>query len=484
MSAPKEKKPRQDAPAKDVTTREEKRQKEAAEARRSAILYRVVGAVCVVLVAFLLIWNAGLIQRSAAAVTIGSEKYTAADVQYYYASLANQYGLSSNSSSMKDFLLPSAVEALKTDAALVAQARAEGYTMSQEAQDYLDAQLEALDGLADQKTVLRSNYGPYMTRDKLASLMEMQLMASDYSNSYMETLNYTDADLKSYYQENKDSLDTVTLSQFTLQATVDTTGTSMTDDAKASLLEESKTQMKALAEELQRRLESGADPADLAEEYKDSLYSSQISNSLTGAQLNSSYSQWALDSARRSGDVTLAEYDSSSSYYYYVVRFEDRFLDEAPTNNVRHILIAPETDEGSSTPTDQQMADAKAKAEELLKQWAAGPATEASFAELARENSADSGSASNGGLISNITASSSYVENFKNWAIDPARRQGDTGLVESSYGWHIMYYTAGQPAWQQTALYSLQSQAYQAWTEAALEGRDATEGLGMKFVQG
>ena len=47
---------------------------------------------------------------------------------------------------------------------------------------------------------------------------------------------------------------------------------------------------------------------------------------------------------------------------------------------------------------------AKQKAEDLLAQWKAGDATEDSFAELANENSADSGSNTNGGLYSQSTS--------------------------------------------------------------------------------
>ena len=33
-----------------------------------------------------------------------------------------------------------------------------------------------------------------------------------------------------------------------------------------------------------------------------------------------------------------------------------------------------------------------------------------------------------------------YVESFTNWATDPARKAGDTGIIESTYGYHVMYY--------------------------------------------
>ena len=486
VSASREKKTRQDVADQAPSAREQKRQQEAAEARRSTILYRVVGVLCVALVAFLLVWNAGLIQRSATAVTIHGVKYTAADVQYYYNNLVNQYtqyGMSSVS--MKDYLLTPAVEALKSDLSLADKAEAEGYTMSEEARSYLDSQISLLDAMDDQKGFIQTNYGPYMTYEKLVTLLERQTLASDYANSYLDALDYSAADLQSYYQENKDALDTFTLSQFVLQAKVGTSDTEMSEEEKTAALEEAKAQTKAVAEEIQSKLEAGEDPAALAEEYADQLYSSQISDNQVGSSVNSAYTEWIYDGARRENDVTLSEYDSGTAYNYYVVRFEGRALDETPTNNVRHILITPEKDEGATEATEEQIAAAKAQAEELLAQWKAGAATEDSFAALAQENSADSGSAADGGLISNITPDSSYVESFRDWAVDPARQVGYTGLVESSYGWHIMYYAgSGDPVWKLTAKTSLRNQDYSAWLEAAEAGYEATTSIGMKFVQG
>lgn len=100
------------------------------------------------------------------------------------------------------------------------------------------------------------------------------------------------------------------------------------------------------------------------------------------------------------GDITLVEYagGSSESYNYCVALFHDRVRDDAPTADVRHILIGAA--DANITPTEEQYEQAKAKAEELLAQWEAGDATEDSFAQLAQENSADTSSASNGGCSS------------------------------------------------------------------------------------
>jgi hypothetical protein len=33
------------------------------------------------------------------------------------------------------------------------------------------------------------------------------------------------------------------------------------------------------------------------------------------------------------------------------------------------------------------------------------------------------------------------VPNFLNWSIDPDRQAGDTEVIETEYGYHVMYYT-------------------------------------------
>jgi hypothetical protein len=63
--------------------------------------------------------------------------------------------------------------------------------------------------------------------------------------------------------------------------------------------------------------------------------------------------------------------------------------------------------------------------------------------------------------------------------VDPARQPGDTGLVESSYGWHIMYYVgSGDPVWKLTAADGL----YEQWLESVTDGYEAADGFGLKFV--
>ena len=122
--------------------------------------------------------------------------------------------------------------------------------------------------------------------------------------------------------------------------------------------------------------------------------------------------------------------------------------DDTPaTISVRHILIQPEgdmegtDDSGNAVYSEEQLAEAKDKAQELYDQWLAGEATETSFADLVADNSADAGSVSNGGLYEDVTPGQ-MVDAFNDWCFDPARKPGDTGLVETSFGCHIMYFVS------------------------------------------
>ena len=84
-------------------------------------------------------------------------------------------------------------------------------------------------------------------------------------------------------------------------------------------------------------------------------------------------------------------------------------------------------------------AAAKIKAEQILDDWKNGDATEDSFAELAKTYSDDTGSNTNGGLYEAVKEGQ-MVTNFNDWIFDASRKPGDTGIVESDYGYHIIYF--------------------------------------------
>lgn len=141
----------------------------------------------------------------------------------------------------------------------------------------------------------------------------------------------------------------------------------------------------------------------------------------------------------------------------YFAAHEEELEDEGITKesgkyyDVRHILIEPEggtTDEnGLTTYSDAEWEACLESAQTLLEQWEEEYGDEAGFALMAQEHSTDGGSSANGGLYSQLTSETNFVEEFKAWYLDENRQVGDTGLVKSTYGYHIMYFSGSQDMW-------------------------------------
>ncbi len=126
---------------------------------------------------------------------------------------------------------------------------------------------------------------------------------------------------------------------------------------------------------------------------------------------------------------------------------EDKYVD------VRHVLIMPEGADSStirSETFDEAAWEAsRIFAEDLLAQFEAGDKSEESFAALAMEHSQD-GSSVDGGLYTDVYEGQ-MVENFENWCFDENRQVGDYGLVETEFGYHLMYFVGSRPMWVEYA---------------------------------
>lgn len=103
--------------------------------------------------------------------------------------------------------------------------------------------------------------------------------------------------------------------------------------------------------------------------------------------------------------------------------------------DVKHILIAPEVKDGA-TADEKASAETSAynKAVDLIKKLDEG----ADFEQLAKENSDDSASAVNGGVINNVTKEG-YVKEFYNAAYALESGKYTKEPVKSEYGYHIIY---------------------------------------------
>ena len=190
---------------------------------------------------------------------------------------------------------------------------------------------------------------------------------------------------------------------------------------------------------------------------------------------------------RKSGDMKVIEYSSGTGddktiNGFYVVRYESTTNNEFAMKNVRHILVKfvkldsngkPTTSTGNSntnvTYTEAEKKYAKDEAEKLLAEWQKGEKTEDTFAELANKES-DDGDGTTGGLYENIYPGQ-MVDNFEDWCYDAARKAGDVEIIETEYGYHIMYFVGDSEQTYRNYLIqeTMRAEDTQEWYTALVE---------------
>ena len=112
------------------------------------------------------------------------------------------------------------------------------------------------------------------------------------------------------------------------------------------------------------------------------------------------------------------------------------------------VTVAPD---GTVTCEEAVWAVCEADAQKLLKEWKKKTAgTEATFGEYARKYTKDPGTLVNGGRYQNIRKG--QMTGFLDaWCFDPARQAGDTTILRSDYGVHILYFSGSRPISQEEA---------------------------------
>ena len=137
--------------------------------------------------------------------------------------------------------------------------------------------------------------------------------------------------------------------------------------------------------------------------------------------------------------------------------------------DVRHILVMPEggvmDENGDTTYSDEEWEACRAAAQKIYDEWLAGEATEESFAALAMTHS-DDGNYAEGGLYENVQKGQ-MVEPYDTWCFDESRQYGDHGLVQTQFGYHVMYFVDSTPAWYVAAESDMRGEKEQKIVEDA-----------------
>ena len=403
-----------------------------------------------------------------------------------------------------DYFQQQAVNQLKNVYALTDEANEKGfeYDASSDYDDMVSSiQSYAQQQGVSEDEYCKSVFGSDATLEGIKPYVEMSGLASAYYNDVQDNIEVTDDEINTYYDENKDNYDSVDYRVCKIEADMPEEETEAETEAQTETVAESSSEtavtesqtetesetMSAEESEAAAKAEEEAKAAAMAEAkakaddmlskstdeasfekvYGDYATDASTDSLNTGKKKSSisptDVANWLFDADRQAGDTTVIEDTANNAYY--VVYFKDRYLDHTKTVDVRHILISADTASTDTAETaetetaaagetetaetesaeaqEQAKEDAKAaakiKAEQILDDWKNGDATEDSFAELAKTYSDDSGSNTNGGLYEAVKQGQ-MVTNFNDWIFDASRKPGDTGIVESDYGYHIIYF--------------------------------------------
>lgn len=308
-------------------------------------------------------------------------------------------------------------------------------------------------------------FGEGITEDMIRDYAKLTALTNKYYLKVYDSYTYTDEDYEKYFEENKTSYQYADFLQynFSFAATGDTSATEEEQNA-------AKEKAKAYADNLAQCTTAGefknflrdylsknpslisavaAADHELTEQELTDAIEQEVENTAYrkyAYEVTSNAGKWIFDLSRKTRDTTVIE--NANSYTVLMVT-KTAYRDETVSKNVRHILFTPASYQSDAAATeDAASAAALQKANEVYESWKSGDQTEESFAALAKQFSDDTGSKENGGLYEDVTAGQMVTE-FNDWLFDRNRKPGDSGIVKTTYGYHIMYFVGdGVPAWQ------------------------------------
>ena len=343
----------------------------------------------------------------------------------------------------QDYFEQNAVESLKQNKALMAEAKAAGFTYdtTDEYNTFKETiKTSAASAGISEKEYVRSIYGSYATMGRIEEYVKNDMVMNAYYQKLQEDNAPSDDEIQSYYEENKATYDSVDYRLTTIEADLPTEPTELADPVEETAADTTGTTDGTAATDSTQDTAYQPSDAEIAKAMEDAKVLADDAEQTVAkdgeahenekkSSVNYLISDWLFDDARKAGDTTVITNDNS--HCYYAVAFEKRYLDETPSADVRVII-----------PTEDKTG------EEILEEWKNGAATEDSFAELCKKYTQDTSAVENGGLFEQVTKTG-MTEELSNWIFDSSRQAGDTVAITVSDTTYVLYYIGqDQPEWK------------------------------------
>ena len=351
---------------------------------------------------------------------------------------------------------------------------------------------------------LRLLYGKAMNPSAMRDIITQQLLVQKVSEVTMDgyKAEYTDEVVLKEYNKDLTVYGVVSLRSYVVNAekiedkeketsavTKETMAAAKTKAESFASKVNSDESFKAVAYEFEKLAKN-----EKAEDMKTNDSLTLLKDQSYGANSSDEkFNKWAFDKNTAVGSTYIVE-NADTGYTVYMMSEPVHTAPDATTYDVRHILISfPKAEEGKEEEkkddVEVELLDASAydvtvdidvdlektgdketykKAQDILKEYLDGDKTENAFAELAKKYSEDS-NAEQGGIYTGVTEGR-MVKEFENWSLAKDRKYGDVGIVESTYGYHVMYHVnAETTTWKDVIKTDLATEKYNDFAEKIIK---------------
>ena len=527
MSASDKKKLRKEQNAAALTEKQLKEQKEAKKLKTYTISFAVVMLLVVAIVVGVSLRSPvnSIINQNTHAITFGEHELTTADFNYYYVDAINEYYnqvKNDYSESFGDYwamflgfntgepldeqmydeekgitwaqwFVDKAIENAKQTYAIYDQALANNHKLTEDEQKELDLLEKNLSTIAkyysysSANEYLRISYGDGANAENYKNYCTVDLYANSYLSVYSESLEYTEDDIREYEKDKYLNYTNFDYCYYLINVKDYLGEGTKGEDGKVTHTDKQKEDALAAAKkDADTLVDAKIATADKFDEAIKALAINKDNKSAVCVRNENVFyeklsykeiQEWLSDENRKTNDFDAVPITSKTGegedakeeiVGYLVILFQER--DDCNTNliSVRHMLSEFTyhwDSDGNKKLDEASKAQAKKDAENWLKAWKDGAATEESFAELANKNS-DDGDGKSGGLYEDVFPGQ-MVEAFDKWCFDKDRKTGDTEIIETEYGYHVMYFVKHQDRTYRDAMIEadLVSDEVEEWLE-------------------
>lgn len=329
---------------------------------------------------------------------------------------------------------------------------------------------------------LQANYGKAMNESEFRKIIEKQVLVQKVQETKNEEIKATfkDKDVDKAYNEALSTYGAVSYRSYEFAAEMIATkneageeSSAPTDATMAAAKAEAEAFAAKLTDEESFKKAAHEDAKAKKNEEADKILSedSTLNKDATSMDIvitDQKATEWIFSKETKNGDIFIAEEEGTGYVVLYMVDPVHKAPDATESYDVRHILVKfPEEEKTESDAKEEvkakeidlkkyedavivndynkkEITDVEAlnKAVDILTEYLDGDRTADAFGELAKEYSEDS-NAEQGGLYEHVPMGQ-MVPSFEGWSADLARKEGDVGIVETNYGYHIMYFVKSE----------------------------------------